>query len=214
LNNGIAYRFTTRRGSKVWIAQISEVIKGLTQAQIESYHEGHSLERAHQLACADALASAMLGHTTRIYRDDAGAPHLPEVLERISISHTGDFMAMLVSTSPLLALDIELTDRNIDRIIPRYTSESEVALYDRLPAQNPALWVWGIKECLFKAVPVKGILFREHLKIRKVDLTAAIYSACEIVHPDLRAQLSVVSHIFGPLIVSYIDQPLYGYEEI
>jgi len=214
LNNGITHRFITRRGSKVWIAQISEVIKGLSHGEIERYHAGHSLERTHQLACADALASAMLGHDTHIYRDEAGAPHLPEVLERVSISHTGDYMAMLISPSRLLALDIELLDRNIERIVPRYTNDAEVDLYDRIPKQNPALYVWGIKECLFKALPVKSIVFREHLKIKKVELKDDLHSDCEIEHPDLRAQLSVVSCIFGPLIVSYIDQPLYGYEEI
>ena len=160
------------------------------------------------------MASQMLNQVTRIFRDEHGGPHLPKVLERISISHTGDHMGILVSKSRLLALDIELIDRDIERIIPRFTHPNEIDLYKRVDCINPALFVWGVKECLFKAVPVQGILFKEHLIIDAVESSEGTISHCSIHHPELTAHLTVVSRIFGPLIVSYIDQLNYGHEQI
>lgn len=214
MNNGIIHRFETHRQSRIWIAQIDQVISTLSAEQIGHYQAGHSLERTHQLACADALASQILNHPTRIFRDSEGGPHLSGVVERVSISHTGNYMAMLVSPSPVLALDIELMDRDVERIIPRYSSGSEFGQFSALGVNNPGLYIWGIKECLFKAVPVNGILFKDHLKIKQTVRNEAVVSHCEVEHPNLRAQLSVVSRIFEPLIVSYVDQAKYGHEEI
>ncbi|MEQ9188192.1 MAG: hypothetical protein RLP15_10700 [Cryomorphaceae bacterium] len=214
MNNGIIHRFETHRHSSIWIAQIAEVISTLSEEQIERYQAGHSLERTHQLACADALASQMLNHPTQIVRDTEGGPHLSDVVERVSISHTGNYMAMLISPSPVLALDIEIMDRDVERIIPRYSERPELEQFSDLGVKNPGLYVWGIKECLFKAVPVNGILFKDHLKIKQTVGNEAVVSHCEVEHPNLRAQLSVVSRIFEPLIVSYVDQAKYGHEKI
>lgn len=79
---------------------------------------------------------------------------------------------------------------------------------------NPSLFVWSIKECLFKAVPVQGVLIKEHFKVISVEGKDTLYTHCSVEHPELSAHLTVVSRIFEPLIVSYIDQPTYGYEKI
>ena len=213
-NNESIHKFKTHRNSGIQVVEISSVVSKLSTEEIERHHSGHSLERTHQLACADALASHMLGQPTRIQRDPSGAPHLPEVIERVSISHTANFMAMLLSDAPILALDIEIMERDIERIIPRFTQPSEIELYSSLGIVNPALVVWSVKECLFKAVPVDKVLFKEHFLIDRVESKEVIISHCSIEHPELRAHVSVVSRIFDPLIVSYIDQSAYGHEAI
>lgn len=182
-------------------------IGSLSDAELLRYRRGHSLERAQQLATADLLAAEMLQRPVQIYRDKSGAPHIPDVPQRLSISHTGDHLAILISSSPVLALDIELLDRSIDRIIPRFTYPHEMDLFQKQEAQNPALWLWSIKECLFKAVPISGIVFKEHLQIHSVARkNEHLIALCAVEHPRYRKEISVVSRIFGPLIVSYIDQ--------
>lgn len=182
---------------------------------LEPYSKGHSHERVLQLACADRMAGTILGKPVNIQRNEQGAPFIPEIEQHLSISHTGDFMSMIITTNSHVALDIELADRNIDRLIPRYTDTRELALFDSLPLYKPAITVWGIKECLFKVAPVTGMLFKEHLIINEIrNKGDEIISRCLVDHPNLKCQVLVVSRIFGPLIVSYIDQHAYGHEPI
>jgi 4'-phosphopantetheinyl transferase EntD len=212
---GIATVSTTQFGNPLWIGSISLLTSDLGAAGLEPYKLGHSHERAMQLACADRMVSAMLGRPTRVERSPEGAPFLPDSNLSITISHTGDFMGIAISPHPHVAIDIELQDRNIERMASRFTSDEERDLFHEHAISNPLIYIWGVKECLFKAAPVTHVLFKDHFKLLQVTQRGdSLISSCMVQHPKLNAAFSVVSRIFGALVVSYIDQPAYGHANI
>jgi 4'-phosphopantetheinyl transferase EntD len=203
LNKALLYKFIPNEGGSIWIVRISVVIQNLSLAQLAKYAEGKSEERRNQLACADWLIRNIHGSDARITRDTQGAPRIHGADGHISISHTGDFMAIYLHPKKSCAIDIELRGRNVDGVSKRFITDAEENLLKSL-VDEYRLQIWSVKECLFKIIPVQKVLFREHLIIMSINHeNGAWKQACSVKHPDLQQTYSVVSRIFEPLIVSY-----------
>lgn len=204
INMAILQQFTPEIGGSVVIVRIQKVVEQLPANAIDAYRAGHSLERTHQLLCADQVVSVVLGEHTKVIRDDEGAPLLEGRTERLSISHTDDYMAIYVHENEEVAIDIELKGRDISAVEHRFTQQGEVALLKQAGAEEALLQLWSIKECLFKVIPVNRVLFKEHLILKEVSLNnGKWHQQCEVSHPQHQQHYSVVSRIFAPLIVSY-----------
>jgi phosphopantetheinyl transferase len=204
LNKAILQQFTPAIGGTVLIARISGVIAQLEEETIEGYRVGHSLERAHQLACADRLFSYLLQTELSVHRNSAGAPYLEGYTENISISHTDDYMAVYLHTSEQVAIDIELMGRDISAVQHRFANQEEVEQLVDASSHEALLQLWSIKECLFKVIPVNQVLFKQHLILEGAEYDGERWlQHCNVNHPAHRKDYSVVSRIFAPLIVSY-----------
>lgn len=203
LNKALLYKFTPIEGGSIWIVRISAVIKNLSFSQLNANASGKSLERRNQLACADWLVKEIHGPGVSIVRDHHGAPSLTGVQSYISISHTGDYMAVYLHPEKTCAIDIEIRGRDVERMSRRFIHETEDLLLKPLVEEH-MLQIWSVKECLFKVIPVQKVLFREHLIITSLSRTQEGWrQTCAVNHPDLKRTYSVVSRIFEPLIISY-----------
>ncbi len=204
INKAILQQFTPEIGGRVMIVRISKVVEQLPAETINTYRTGHSLERTHQLTCADQVVTYLLSTPSQIIRDQEGAPSLRGRGERLSISHTDDYMAVYLHENEEVAIDIELLGRNISAIERRFARPGETALLTAAGADEALLQLWSIKECLFKVIPVNQVLFKEHLILKEVGLNnGKWHQHCEVSHPQHQQHYSVVSRIFAPLIVSY-----------
>jgi phosphopantetheinyl transferase len=206
LNKGILYRFKTPEKSEVVIADINVVTSSFSQAQLSAYQTGHSRERSLQMACADFIISDILGEDTKVSRTAKGAPFLKDKKINLSISHTSNYMAMIVNENARLAIDIEVKGRNIDRIKRRFTIDSEVEHFREFFQDDALLSVWGVKECLFKIMHANGVLFTDHLRINTSKPHGdRLVVDCHVDHPEIKSNFTVISCIFETLILSYID---------
>ena len=106
-----------------------------------------------------------LGADVRIDYNENGAPQLVNREEYIGVSHSADFVAVVISPSRC-AVDIERLDRNFDRVAERYVRPEERALSsdERLPAV-----LWCAKECLYKYSDEPGLDFLRDIKVVEVD---------------------------------------------
>ncbi len=206
LNNGILHRFKTPEHADVVIADITVVTSALSADELNFYESGHSHERCLQMTCADIIISEALGHAIRIQRDAKGAPYLTNSPFFLSISHTSNFMAMIISDRGRVAIDIEVKGRNIERVKHRFTTDTELGHLKHFFASEALLASWSVKECLFKIIKKSGVLFTDHLKIDgSEDGDKVLRVNCSVEHPAMKADYTVNSCIFEPLILSYID---------
>lgn len=129
----------------------------------------------------------------RIEYSAAGAPSLKDFpMLNISVSHCRDMVAVAVShVGPAVGgvrsrgacgADIERTDRNFDRVAPRYLSLAERALSSdpRLPAA-----VWCAKECLFKMQGCAGLDLRRDIRVTRIDFEAGTVSGRVAGNPEV-----------------------------
>ena len=204
LNKLILERFTFRDHGKIILVKISRIINHLPSSFIERFHEGRSTERMHQLACAASLIQNEYTDEVQIIRNEKGAPRLVGSSDHISISHTGDYMAIYLDKQNPVAIDIELQGRDIRSISRRFALDKEVEALQSAASPEPLLHLWGIKECLFKVIRRENVLFKEHLLLDSSRQANQLWHHdCHVAHPEVSASYSVVSRIFGPLIISY-----------
>ena len=96
----------------------------------------------------------------------SGAPLLKNSpYTHISVSHCRDVVAVALSCAPC-GVDVELRERNFERVAERYISQAERALCAE------AWWlaaVWCAKECLYKMGGREGVDFRRDIIIEGVN---------------------------------------------
>ncbi len=108
------------------------------------------------------LLKKMIGNELTISYMPSGKPLLLHKLFReISITHSRDFVAIIVHESKKIGIDIENTARDFKRIEKRFLSAEEL----EFTGDNTELkcLFWCAKEAVFKLVDDDGIEFREQI---------------------------------------------------
>jgi len=105
----------------------------------------------------------LLGENQMIFNRQDGSPYLEDEKWFISISHTRDYAAMLLSDKTPVGIDIETHTERVARIADKFIAEKEYI--DPKQKTVHQLLHWSAKESLFKLIGLQGIDFREHLHI-------------------------------------------------
>lgn len=114
-------------------------------------------------------------NNTPINYDDLGKPHLNNGWH-ISISHSNEFVAIILNKNESCGIDIEKITPKIERIKHKFLNDIDIATITSL--EHLTLY-WGAKEALYKLYGRKEVLFIENLFIinfssDKNDFTGSI----------------------------------------
>ena len=120
---------------------------------------------------------------------DTNKPYLENEAYHFSISHCGDYAAVIVSTHKRVGVDIEMINEKVERIKHKFLKLEEQALLQNNPALLTA--AWGIKESLFKWYGNKEVDFKQHLKIEKIVSDTSEGIAQCLFLKNTRIQLNV-----------------------
>ncbi len=108
------------------------------------------------------LLKGMIGPEFSISYLPSGKPILEhKIFKKISITHSRDFVAIIVHESKNVGIDIEETSRNFKRVEKRFLSEEEL-VYIGENNQLKCLY-WCAKEAVFKLIEEEGIEFKEQI---------------------------------------------------
>lgn len=111
------------------------------------------------------LLKTLLGEEKTISYYSNGKPYFEDGSTNISISHTKDFVAVILSKSPLLGIDIEYMSDRVKRIQSRFISDLEY-----IDPQNETLHLllhWSAKETMYKALSREKIDLKNNFHIKK-----------------------------------------------
>jgi 4'-phosphopantetheinyl transferase len=111
----------------------------------------------------------------------SGKPFLMNSHQNISISHTKDYVAVLLSDNPLTGVDIEFQNDRIKRVRKRFMHTEEEKQLTTLITDHPGiisettglLLHWCTKEALFKAIPDKDVNFAKELQLTTFEIRDA-----------------------------------------
>ncbi len=116
-----------------------------------------------------AMAAKMGIQAAEIAYLPSGKPFLTDNASSISISHTKNYVAVVLSRHALIGVDVEHATDRVRRIRHKFMHSKEE---DRLKEVcNPIdetvglLLHWCAKEAMFKAVPEEGVDFAQELQI-------------------------------------------------
>lgn len=167
---------TVNSSTKVLIWKIEESFEALNQDVELTPHCQQRLNgmrsEIHQrgfLSIRHLLAA--VGYTDYdLYYDENGKPHLKDG-KHISITHSFEFSAIIVSDTMSVGIDIEKQRDKILRIAHKFTPLEEY----RTLANHEALIrkltiVWGGKESIYKAYAQEGLSFLKNIDIQDFSL--------------------------------------------
>ena len=114
------------------------------------------------------LAQLMLGNPMEfeLENDDFGKPFLRNSKLAVSISHAGNYAAVLVKESGNAGVDIELRGENVFRIANKFLHEEE----KRWIAREAVPVAWSAKEAMYKFHGRRRLDFREHLRLHPFEV--------------------------------------------
>ncbi len=96
-------------------------------------------------------------------------PFLPNEKYHFSISHCGDYAAVIVSENMRVGIDIEMITPKIELIKHKFLSIREQQLFSSVNAQLLTL-MWSCKEAVYKWYGKGGLDFKKHMIIKKIFL--------------------------------------------
>lgn len=147
----------------VWkMEESSDEFLGMLEhkADYSSFLERVSVEKRRQERLASrVLLKELLGEEVRVDYHSTGAPFLACVPLYISISHTKDYVAVILDKRPT-GIDIEYRSDRILKIRSRFMNPEEEAGIDLEHEVEHLLIHWCAKETLFKIIGQREWTFK------------------------------------------------------
>ncbi len=118
-----------------------------------------------------------------------GKPELLSHKKEISISHTEDVCAVILSENKKVGVDIEPEYRDVTVIAHKYISAAEKQ--NRIFTNDQNLFIWCAKEALFKLYAKGEVSFQNDLFVKLHELKTEGTVQTEISKPDMNCTVTL-----------------------
>jgi phosphopantetheinyl transferase len=137
---------------------------------------------------------------------DTRKPFLPGEKYHFSISHCGDYAAVMVSTQNRVGVDIELPQEKIERIKQKYLTSEELQLVTSIPAieLDSLTMAWSIKEAMFKWYGNGKVDFRQNMRILHIEAKDFSFQADCIFSKEEEWKLTVHALMFNGISLAFL----------
>lgn len=97
--------------------------------------------------------------------DDHGKPYLKNFPQHISLSHSFDYAAVMISETKEVGIDIELVKRKIERVAAKFMSAEELAFIEEANRVEHLYICWCAKEAVYKLHGKKNVSFLQNIRL-------------------------------------------------
>ncbi len=158
----------------IW--KLDETVAGLipqfrfSDSEQEAFLKIKNEKRKTEFLTTRLLLQKLLHKKAEIEYLQSGKPLLKNSNFNISISHSADFVAVIISEKKI-GIDIESINRNISRIADKFLSKKELQQIEKLGhIQLSTTLYWSAKEAIFKCSDKAGIQFNEQIYISPFEI--------------------------------------------
>lgn len=99
--------------------------------------------------------------------DEHGKPYLVNFPHHISLSHSFDYAAVIISEDKPVGIDIELVKNKIVRVANKFLVDDELAFIDPKHRIEHLYICWCAKEAVYKLQGKKNISFKDNIKLQR-----------------------------------------------
>lgn len=97
--------------------------------------------------------------------DEHGKPYLDNFKHHISLSHSFDYAAVMISADKEVGIDIELIKDKIERIAHKFMTPGEMAFIEPEHSTEHLYSCWCAKEAVYKLQGKKNVSFHDHIHL-------------------------------------------------
>ena len=164
-----------------------------------------SLSRKKEFITTRILLQELLGEGIAIVNNEHGKPFLVDSNYEISISHSKEYVGVMVGLDHDMALDIEYLSDRVYRICNRFLSEDELSFISETDKQLHIYQHWCAKECLIKLYGKKDALLIDELKIFPFKPSQSVFSG-EFIRKDYSKMFNFHHQVFDSYLMVWCCQ--------
>lgn len=131
---------------------------------------------------------------------DTRKPFLIDETYHFSISHCGDYAAVIVSSDHRVGIDIEIPSEKIAKVKSKFISQEETMLIAPQTLEELTL-IWSSKEAIYKWHGEGKIDFRQHIQLKSYARERKRF-ACHFAKTG--SALDIELNSFNGLCLSYV----------
>ncbi|MFH0755673.1 MAG: 4'-phosphopantetheinyl transferase superfamily protein [Bacteroidota bacterium] len=132
------------------------------KAKLDSFK---NISRKVEWLSVRALVKTMLGKDTRIVYNAENKPFVRGNSHNISISHSNNLTAVLISKDKRVGIDLEFMSGKISKVADKFINEKESITSDIEMKKFHLYLHWCAKEAMYKILDKQDINFRDGLTI-------------------------------------------------
>jgi 4'-phosphopantetheinyl transferase len=142
----------------------------LTREEEEYYASfGNERRKKQWLGYRIILQHLMNNKQVTLHYDEFGKPHFPDMGSHLSVSHSGDFSAAIISSRTPVGIDIEKIRDRIERVADRFLSVRESGWISNLHRLEQLHVCWGAKESLYKLHGTTDVDFKTDMELEQFE---------------------------------------------
>jgi 4'-phosphopantetheinyl transferase len=137
-------------------------------SELEQLNAIKNQKRKLQWICSRLLLANLLKkEKVTVNYDEFGKPFIPDSQYKISISHAGDYVSVIINEGKDCGIDIEMIHSKIKKIASKFVGPSEKVYMDPAFENEHLHVIWGVKEALFKIYGKGELDFKNELKVNQ-----------------------------------------------
>ena len=142
------------------------------------------------------------GQLTVAY-DTSGKPYVVDSAFKVSISHTRNYVAVILSTQSEVGIDLETIQSRIEKIAGKFVSEEEEQFIESNKKLDYQHVIWGTKEVLYKIYGKGELHFLNHIHVEKFRLQEKGELMAKIIKGDFTRRYKVSYEKIRNLMLVY-----------
>ena len=131
-----------------------------------------------------ALLNEVFEDKMYLNHHDNGKPYLENSVTNISITHTENYVAIIISDDDELGIDIESLDRDFSAVEQKALSEDEIDDLEKEKRNEQLAIYWCAKEAIFKRMSQNRVVFAEQIEVEKFNLRKEGELEATFIHKD------------------------------
>jgi 4'-phosphopantetheinyl transferase len=138
--------------------------------------------------------------------DVTGKPFLADSDFHISVTHTDDLAAVIISRHARVGIDIEKMKPRIEKVREKFINPEETAFITTERELEQLTLAWCAKEALYKLFGLKNLDFRENMLV-EIPAQAGMTFNAMICFGGKRYKYRLHSKLIGSYIMVYLLDP-------
>jgi len=138
--------------------------------------------------------------------DEHGKPHLVNSPYYISLSHSFDYAAVMISEDSPVGIDIELIKDKIEKVAQKFMSTEELTFIDQEKSIEHLYACWCAKEAIYKLQGKRNVSFRNNIRIEpfKYNGEGSFPASLNLEH--FNQQFTVHYEKFHDYMLGYVSE--------
>jgi 4'-phosphopantetheinyl transferase len=207
---GLVYLKEERNFTKIGIWRVEESIEDLksrlllNSEEINFYNSLNKGKRNIHWLSSRVLLRKLLNTEKFIdvRGDKYGKPHLINFNYELSITHSFDYAAVIISKNKV-GIDIESIKPVIKKIAPRFMHQSELRHIDIQNDIKKLYVYWCAKETIYKLYGKRELSFRDHIIVDDFQYNSKGIAKARIEKDDINCSFEIVYEDFFGYMFTY-----------